>query len=375
MTQKKLISGFATPEGTVRYKTRFQGKLDASHFRERNNLWFSSIGMGSYLGESDDATDASYIEGLKEAVVSGVNVIDSAINYRSQRSERSFGRALSDLIESGTIKRDEVILCTKGGFLPFDGSYPPDPMSYFKKTYIETGILKPEEIVEGCHAMTPRYLEDQLKRSCENLGVETLDIYYLHNPETQLAEIDRKSFNERLRTAFEFLEKKVSEGKIRYYGTATWNGYRVSPEKDDYLSLEDMVLIAREAGGVNHHFKAIQLPINLAMPEAWVLANQRYGASLVPLLGMAERVGVTVIGSAALLQARLTGQLPEYFTRHFPNLKTSAQYCLQFARSLPGVTTSLVGMKNKEHVRENLETAKIPALTEEQLFMMFQKAE
>jgi aryl-alcohol dehydrogenase-like predicted oxidoreductase len=375
MTSLSPIQGSATSEGTARFKARFEGQFAEGHFRERHGLWFSSLGIGSYLGEPDQATDRAYEEALKEAIRSGINVIDAAINYRNQRSERSFGKALHELIEAGKVNRDEVILCTKAGFIPFDGDSPPNTMAHIKKNYIETGLLKPEDIAQGCHAMTPPYLEDQLNRSLSNLGVKTIDVYYLHNPETQLGEVDRVTFRERLRKAFEWLEKKVAEGKIHFYGTATWNGYRGSPEARDYLSLQEILLIAREVGGAQHHFKVIQLPFNLAMPEAWAVANQSYGANQVPLLGMAERLGVTVVGSASLLQARLAGQLPESFIRHFPNLKTAAQCALQFVRSVPGLTTSLIGMKNRQHVLENMEVVKLPPLAESQLFDIFQQAD
>ena len=367
------MKGYATPAGTAAYQSRFGGPLAEGYFRQREGLWFSSIGIGSYLGEPDEETDRLYENALREAVLLGVNVMDSAINYRAQRSERSFGRALAGLFREGKVKREEIILCTKGGFIPFDGATPKDPMDYFEKTYLETGILKSEDVAQGCHAMTPDYLEDQLERSLANLGVETIDIYYLHNPETQLAEHDHPEFLNRLRKAFERLEKKVTEEKIRMYGTATWNGYRVPAEHADYLSLEEMVLAAREVGGPGHHFKAVQLPINLAMPEAWILPNQRYGANLVPLLGLAEKLGVIVIGSASLLQARLAGPLPEHLAGHFPKLSKSSQKSLQFARSVPGVTTALVGMKTGSHVRENLETAKVSPMNEAELFRMFQE--
>lgn len=383
-TMTKAVAGFATPEGTSAYRNRFvdirvgarhASPLHLDHFRERERLWFSSIGIGSYLGEPDEETDKLYESALKEALLSGVNVVDSAINYRCQRSERSFGKAIGELIQSGKLKREEIIICTKGGFLSFDGDYPPDPASYLRETYFKTGLLKPEDVAGGCHAMSPAYLEDQLGRSLANLGAETIDIYYLHNPEAQLAEYDREEFKKRLALAFGWAERKVKEGKIRMYGAATWNGYRVPAENDDYLSLEEMTLIAREAAGPEHHFKAVQLPFNLAMPEAWGLANQRFGGSLVPLLGVAERLGIIVIGSASLLQARLAGRLPPSFTEYFTKLTKPAQCALQFARSVPGMTTSLVGMKRGEHVRENIETAKIPRLTADELFQLFQQTE
>lgn len=373
------LKGFATPEGTGRFKKRFvethsRVPLHEGHFRERLGLWFSSIGLGSYLGEPDPATDALYRESLKEAVRSGVNVIDSAINYRCQRSERCFGLALSELAAAQEIQRDEIILCTKGGFIPFDGNHPSDPAGYFRKTYLETGLLLEGDVAQGCHAMTPRYLEDQLARSLENFGVETIDFYYVHNPETQRAEVDSKEFTKRLRAAFELLEKKVSEGKVRFYGTATWNGYRVSPESREHLSLEDIHIVAREVGGVNHHFRAVQLPLNFAMPEAWVLRNQRYGASHVPFLELARKLDLVVVASASLLQGRLAGPLPAELRNLFPGFHQSSQCALQFVRSCPGLTTALVGMKSKAHVAENLETAQRAPLSEDELAQLFEKA-
>lgn len=370
---KPFLKGFATIEGTTAYKTRFS-HLAQGHFRLKNNLWFSSIGSGSYLGEPEAETDRLYEEALRTALLSGVNVMDSAINYRAQRSERSFGNALLGLVREGKIRREEIIVCTKGGFLPFDGEYPSDERGYLEKTYIDSGLLKPEDLSQGCHAMTPSYLEDQLNRSLANLGLETIDLYYLHNPETQLDELSRPAFLDRMRKAFEFLEKKVAEGKIRMYGVATWSGFRLPREEAGHLSIEELAVMAREAGGPGHHFKAVQLPFNLAMPEAWIFPNQSFGGNLLPFLGVAERYGITVVGSASLLQAKLTRPLPEALAKHFAPLQKPSQQALQFARSVPGITTALVGMRTLSHVDENLEISKVAPLTEEQLLLMFQQA-
>lgn len=367
------MKGFATEEGTKRYKDRFSGKLNPAHFRSAQNLYFSSIGIGSYLGEPDDATDILYEASLKEAVRSGINVIDTAINYRCQRSERSFGNALAELFKSGEARRDEVIVCTKAGFIPYEGHYPPDAEAYIEAVYIGPGIVKAEDISQGCHSLAPSYLEDQLSRSLKNLRLETIDIFYLHNPETQLAEIPRDEFLNRMRAAFKWAEEKVAEGKIKMYGTATWNGYRVQQKSKDHLSVEELLCAARETAGQGHHFKAVQLPFNLAMPEAWIAPTQPFAANSVPLLGIAHRLDLVVIASASLLQSRLTGKLPEHFDRIFHNLPKSSQRSIQFTRSAPSITTALVGMKNKDHVRENLETAKVPALTETELINLFQQ--
>src|SRR5262249_60762927 len=117
------------------------------------------------------------------------NVLDTAVNYRHQRSERAIRTALSTAISRGVAQRDEVVVATKGGFIPFDGGVPRDPRAYFAATYVETGIIKPGEGVKGAHCMTPRYLHDQIDRSRANLGLETRDLYYVHNPQPHIGEV------------------------------------------------------------------------------------------------------------------------------------------------------------------------------------------
>src|ERR1700733_8221230 len=107
----KRTPGCATAPGTLRYAARFQGRAAAGHFREiRGGLVLSSIGIGTYLGEADEATDGAYVDAVVAAVQGGVNVVDSAINYRFQRSERSVGAALRDLFDKG-YGRDEIMVC------------------------------------------------------------------------------------------------------------------------------------------------------------------------------------------------------------------------------------------------------------------------
>src|SRR5262245_38236598 len=119
-----LISGFATGEGTARYAARCAPRAAPGHFRSWQGLTLSSVGLGTYLGDDDAETDRAYQAAAVRALELGMNVLDSAINYRHQRSERSVGAALRTLIEAGVIARDEVLLATKGGFIPFDGVQP-----------------------------------------------------------------------------------------------------------------------------------------------------------------------------------------------------------------------------------------------------------
>lgn len=318
------------------------------------DLSLSSVGLGTYLGEMDEATDAALTQAVQKCLLSGVNVIDSAVNYRGERSEQVIGKALGDLISTGRLKREEVFLSTKGGFLAF-----------------QSRVLKPADVVAGCHAMTPEYLEESLARSLKNLGVETIDLYYLHNPETQLDEIGEEEFYGRLTKAFQLLERKVSEGRIRMYGTATWHGYRIQREDKGYLSLAKVMEAARSGGGKDHHFKAIQLPYNLAMPEAYTNQNQSWEATPVSAIEWASRAGLLVFSSASLLQGRLARPIPEKVRSLFPGCLTAAACALQFVRSTPAVTSALVGMKSAEHMAENLAVLDIPRLSEENFLNLF----
>jgi aryl-alcohol dehydrogenase-like predicted oxidoreductase len=358
----------ATAEGTARYRNRFADL--PGHFRQAHGLWLSSIGLGTYLGAATDTVDQAYARAIGRAVELGCNVIDTAVNYRHQRSERAIGKALKRLFKERVIQRDEVVIATKGGYLPFERDLPPDRDQYFRETFIDTGLAAPEDIVNS-QCLAPRFLRAMIEQSLRNLGVTCLDIYYLHNPESQLCAVDRVEFRERLLAAFGALEKAAEDGLIRYYGLATWNGFRVAPAASDYLSLSDLNALARTARGVRHRFRFIQLPLNLAMPEAVTLRNQLVNDEKMPALEAATRYGLAVVCSAALSQARLLGQIADPLRAKFTGLSSDAQRCLQFVRSTPGVTTALAGMSRAAHVEENLATARVPPLASDEYQALF----
>jgi aryl-alcohol dehydrogenase-like predicted oxidoreductase len=359
----------ATPEGTQRYAERSHAAQ--GHFRNQQNLQISSIGLGTYLGHWDDTTDKMYEESIKRAVELGCNVIDSAINYRFQRSERAIGAALKQLFESGKAKRDEIIVATKGGYFPFDNEPPTDARAWILDNIINTGAAAIEDIVGGSHCMSPSYLENQLHQSLKNLALDTIDIYYIHNPEAQLDKVSRSEFLNRIRAAFAFLESAVTDGKIQFYGTATWNGYRQQLGARGYLSLAELVEVAEDVAGKEHHFRVIQLPHNLAMPEALTLDNQEVNGETMPPLMAAEKLGVMAMCSASILQSQLSQGLPPFVTEAFANLKTDAQRAIQFVRSTPCVTTALVGMSQRSHVEENLMVAQSAPATLEEFMKLF----
>ncbi|MGA7855188.1 MAG: aldo/keto reductase [Candidatus Acidiferrales bacterium] len=365
-------SGSATAEGTLRYAARFQGRAAAGHFREiRGGLVLSSIGIGTYLGEPDEATDGAYTDSVVTAIEGGINVVDSAINYRFQRSERAVGAALRELFHKG-FGRDEIMVCTKAGFLTPDGEMPADPNTYFSEEFLERGVFRVEDIAAGCHCMAPGYLADQLDRSRRNLGLETIDVFYLHNPETQLSEVPPDEFRRRIREAFLFLEAAVASKQIRAYGMATWNSFREDPKAAGFLSLADMVKIAKDVAGDDHHFRFVQLPFNLAMPEALTRPNQVVEGRSVPMVQAARAAGIALVTSAALLQGQLIKNLPAFVSSAL-GLKDNASLALQFARSVPGLTTALVGMSQVPHVKANLQLTGVEPTSREQFMKLFEQ--
>jgi aryl-alcohol dehydrogenase-like predicted oxidoreductase len=321
----------------------------------------SSVGIGTYLGECTETDDAAYETSVGHAIRCGINLIDTAINYRCQRSERAVGAALRRAMAKGTgqVVRESVVVCTKGGYVPLESEPPAsrtEYQAYIQRTFLDQKIFNAEDLVAGGHCLTPRFLRYCVAQSRQNLGLSSIDLYYLHNPEQQLAAVEWPVLKERLRGAFGVLEEAVSRGEIGAYGCATWNAFRVPPDHKEHLSLRDLVALAREVGGDDHHFRAVQMPINLAMTEAVRAPTQPLAeGQLVPALQAAAELGVSVIASASLMQSRLASGLPDALHEHFPSCRTDAQRAVAFVRSLTGVTSALVGMRRTEHVDEAVE--------------------
>jgi aryl-alcohol dehydrogenase-like predicted oxidoreductase len=357
-----LLEGCATTAGTERFRKRFTGGHGDQFYRLlAEGPLVSSLGLGTYLGECDDADDARYVATVIAAVGKGVNLLDTAINYRCQRSERAIGEAIRVMIAKGAIRRDEIVVCTKGGYIPLDRTPPATKEGYrgfLDSEYFGPGVMEPDDVVAGGHCLAAGYLRDQIERSRRNLGIAFIDVYYLHNPEQQLDIVKRPRFLSVLASAFESLEEQVEKGVLGCYGCSTWNGFRVPPGARNHLSLEELVNIARDVAGAGNHFKVIQAPVNLAMTEAVRLPTQSVEGTLVPLLEAANHFRLAVVGSATLMQSQLTRSLPEQLRSTFPGFKSDARRAIAFAQSLP-LASVLVGMKSIAHLEQNLEDARI----------------
>ncbi|HUI38140.1 MAG TPA: aldo/keto reductase [Thermoplasmata archaeon] len=352
------IPGRATAEGTRRFQERAvaRGRIPAAHFRGGpDGVALSSIGLGTYLGPADGPTDASVEEAVVLAAGSGrSNVVDTAINYRYQRAERSVGRAVRRLVDRGSVARDEIFLCSKNGYLAPDAESGVAPAQYLETELFRRGVLRRSEVVDGSHAMSRSFLEDQFARSLRNLGIGAIDLMYLHNaPDAELPVLGRTAFLPRLREAFALYESFRKDGRLGWYGLATWDSLR-SPHGDpSHLDVEDAVRIAEEVGGSSHGFRFLQFPFNLSMPEPAVVRSQTVRGARRTLFEAARELGLTCFTSVPLLQGELARGPPG------DDGLTAAQTALQFARSAPGTLGPLVGQKSPEHLSENLRVAEL----------------
>jgi aryl-alcohol dehydrogenase-like predicted oxidoreductase len=365
-----MISGHATPDGTANFAKR-PSDVAKNHFRNFAGLTLSSVGIGTYLGSPDNLTDKLVQDAIKLSVTSGINIIDTAINYRAQKAERSVGKAISELVESGKTKRDELFISTKNGYVTNDGDINEEFWVNIQNTLVKPEIIKSGDISSGYHCMTIPYLQDQLNRSMRNLGLDCIDLMYLHNAaEGQLQDISKEEFMKKLKEVFEFYESQRKNGSIKYYGMATWECFRVPKDHPQYLSISDIVKISKEIGGNDNGFRFIQLPYNMYLDQALTLKNQDIDGRQYSILDASIKLGIGVFASVPLMQAKLLAPnvLPEFGGSPKPSHRA-----IQFVRSTPGIIAPLVGQKSQIHVQENLEVLNTPVLSETEFSDLIKK--
>ena len=179
-----LLRGRATPAATRGFSDRFANRFTPGFYREAAGLSVSSIGMGTYLGECDDNEDARYVSVLSEGITQGLNLLDTAINYRCQRSERAVGEALRKTIASGVASRDEIVVCTKAGYVPLE-SAPPESRqqydAYLKRNISSGGRWRGRIWLREATVSPPASLQTRSSASAKPRR-RMIDVFYIHNP-------------------------------------------------------------------------------------------------------------------------------------------------------------------------------------------------
>jgi aryl-alcohol dehydrogenase-like predicted oxidoreductase/nucleoside-diphosphate-sugar epimerase len=345
---------------SLQFAKIFAGEADTvkSGTREFCGIPLSRFGIGTWRGDTSEATDIKYIDAIIHAVKNGINVIDTAINYRAMQAERCIGRTLKQL-EAAQLDRSLVLLCTKGGFVTHDFGNTLPFRRYVRERYIDNRLLTQAE-ANRRHCIRSEFIRHQLDQSFNNLRVKHIDIYYLHNPEIALTILDREEFYRTLGRTFEVLEQAVAEGRIGCYGLATWHGLTSAPSDPKHISLARTVDVARSAAGADHHFKVVQMPFNALSPTARTTICQEIKGTLVSALEAAHQLGLYCFTSATVGQEqRFDDDLVQRLRAKAPALGPHGAM-LRLAKSVPRIGTALIGMRDLRHVDEAVRIAKMP---------------
>lgn len=339
------INGYATVEATRKYFERKKIPLA----KTKSNRYFTSLpmAMGTFIGDFSDNDSRKYEESLIYGINNGVNFIDTAICYRGMRSEKDVGRVLRQLInEKSDIKRNEIIISTKAGIIFGDISVPIRPIDYLENILIKEGIVRVEDInvtEQFRHTLNPRFYEHAIKKSKENLGIETIDIHYIHEPEASKSVMESETFYNELEDLFEFYENQVEKGNIVNYGMATWSAFITMENSKEYISLEKVIEIAKKVAGEKHHFKFIQLNYNKINRAANTLKNQRVKGKYYTVIEAANELGIITNINGPLNQMQKLNE--EGY---------SVEEMIRFVIESKGVYAAMVGNKELQHLKDNM---------------------
>jgi len=274
-----VIKGFATQEGTRSYAEQTSllgyGELNGT------GLLASQAGFGCYRV---DLTDPEHKKSLRKALLFGINLIDTSSNYGDGDAEKLVGEILEDMASSGEIARDSVVVVSKVGYLQGQNYQLSQERKRQGKPFKDLVLY-----ADGLeHCIHPEFIDDQLTRSLERLKLDTLDFYLLHNPEYYLSwasktgvslEEARQEYYSRIEEAFQHLETEVERGRIGFYGISS-NTFPSPAADPEFTSLEQVWEIAQSLSS-DHHFRLIQLPMNLLETGGITEQNQAKGQSVL----------------------------------------------------------------------------------------------
>ena len=284
------IAGHATPGGTASYVARILASPSPTHPTSHGYTTMGSTGLTTsrlgFGGYRIDISSDTHRQALLKALREGCNLIDTSTNYADGGSERLVGSVLSDCIKGNEVTREEVIVVSKIGYVQGQNLKRAEARE-------KAGNPFPEMVKYGdgiWHCLHPEFLEEQLTLSLDRLGVATLDVCLLHNPEYFLSDaknrklpIDSKTlrdlrttFYQRLQQAFVYFEQQIATGRLQFYGVSS-NTCTAKPNDPEATSLSRMLeaaqAAAKELNQTTHHFRVLQLPMNVFESGALRTAN------------------------------------------------------------------------------------------------------
>lgn len=383
MNDTVLLPGHATRAGTEDYAKTLGADLASGHYSDFLNLHLqlSSLGVGTFPGAASDEVDENYAEIVRRALTSGINVIDTAAHYRYGRSARAVGEGLRRAFAEG-VKREQVFVISKGGFLRFDEGMPDELEAWFEVRIARKGLGRRDDLTD-MHLLSPGYIAQQIEDTRAALGLQTLDAFLVDQPEVHIPRIGKDALNRKLQSVFAVLEQAVKENRIRCYGISTFNGFRVETDNVLFQSLTSLQGIAEKAAQIawqdvqaKHSFRLVQLPFNQAMPEGFTRFNQATGhGNVASTIQAAFQLKVYVMASHALAKGRLAGHCEGAVRSALPQFANDAQRALQFNRSTPGLGTSLVGISTAAHLDDLLAVARAAPMARADYLALYQRVE
>ena len=325
----------------------------------------------------DDRSDV-HREALREALVSGITLVDTSTNYADGHSEILVGEVVRDVLGRGAARREDLVLVTKAGYV--QGS---NQREAIRRARAGRPWSEMTEYTPDCwHCISPDFLADQLTASLERLALPKVDVLLLHNPEYFLTDAAHRGVpRDEARASSTSASGGLSSTSSPRWPPAASAAYGISSntfvvprENEDAVSLERVL----ENAGPG--FAVVQLPFNPLETGArepihtadgrsvldvaksaglGVLVNRPLnafsGRGLVRFAALAPDI-LRELGRDAEWDEERARPLASYLDTAFAPARgegsSLAQRTLRALLGTPGVDVVLVGMRRTAYVRD-----------------------
>lgn len=369
-----MSRGSATLQGTLEYAARHPELT--YQVLGQTGLSISGAGFGCYRV---DAAIPEHVNALMKALQAGINLVDTSANYADGGSERLVGNVLHQLVLQGKLKRAEIVIVSKAGYLQ-GTNYQLSQKRKLEGRPIRELVLYDEGLE---HCIHPDFIAEQLTGSIDRLQVESIDCYLLHNPEyyllwAQKQKLDkieaRNEYLRRIKAAFTHLECEVEKGRISFYGISS-NTFGQHQNDYAFTSLSEVWGVAQSICP-KHHFRVIEFPLNLFETAAMTEGNQPGGQTLVefavdkgigvltnrPLNAIQEdrliRLNDAVYRGQAAQEALQFRDKVAALELSWGNTCRLNQLAFRVLHSTAGISGVLVGMRKEQYVEDILQELK-----------------